>query len=114
MATIEKYQNKCGGTLFMVRYRQPSGKQTMKRGFATKKKAQDFAATVEVDKMTGSYIAPSLGRVTVGELAPAWFAIKAHLAPSYYPTLESAWRCHVKPVWGAVAVADIDLASVEE
>jgi hypothetical protein len=28
--------------------------------------------------------------------------------------LESAWRVHVRPHWGRVAVADVDLLSVEE
>ena len=38
----------------MVRYRTPQRTQTKKRGFKTKRDAQDFAATVEVEKMTGT------------------------------------------------------------
>ena len=41
----------------------------MKRGFRTKRDAQLFAATVEVSKAKGEYVAPKLGRVSVGELA---------------------------------------------
>ncbi len=88
--------------------------QTKKRGFRTKRDAQEFAATVEVEKMTGQYVAPSLGMITVGELAPAWLSRKeSDVAPSNYRTLESAWRVHVKPVWGTTRVADVDLGAVE-
>lgn len=98
----------------MVRYRQPNHKQTKRRGFTTKRAAQEFAATVEVRKMAGEYVAPSLGMVTVGELAPAWLARKqSDVAKSNYRMLESNWRCHVAPVWSDVRIADVDLADVE-
>jgi hypothetical protein len=64
--------------------------------------------------MTGTYVAPSLGMITVGELAPTWLSRKeSDVAPSNYRTLESAWRIHVKPVWGTTRVADVDLGAVE-
>lgn len=115
MATIEQYQTKNGATLYAVRFRQPNNKQTTKRGFRTKRDAQTFANDVEVKKLTGEYIAPTMGRVTVGELAPKWLARKEKAtAPSHYRTLETAWRVHVQPYWGDVAVADVDLLDVEE
>jgi integrase len=98
----------------MVRYRTPQRTQTKKRGFRTKRDAQEFASTVEVEKMTGAYVAPSLGMITVGELAPTWLSRKeSDVAPSNYRMLESAWRTHVKPVWGTTRVADVDIAAVE-
>jgi len=52
--------------------------------------AELYAATVEVTKAKGEYIVPSLGRVTVGELAPEWLARKQHVtAPSHHRMLES-------------------------
>lgn len=66
MATISKYQTAGGETLYRVRYRKPDGKQTDKRGFTTKRDAERWANRVEVSKMTGDYIAPSLGKATVG------------------------------------------------
>lgn len=123
MATVEKYfvpQKNSDGkplkplTRYMVRYRQPNGKQTKKRGLKTKRDAEDFAATVEVEKMTGSYVAPSLGMIPIAELAPAWLSRKeSDVAKSNYRMLESAWRVHVKPVWGDVRIADIELNMVE-
>jgi hypothetical protein len=114
MATVERYENADGTTLYMVRYRQPNNVQTKRRGFTTKRDAEAFAATVEVDKMRGDYVAPALGRVTVDQLGPAWLHRKQqHTAPSHYRTLETAWRVHVAPVWGPVPVADIDTLAVE-
>jgi integrase len=82
---------------------------------STKRKAQEFAEQVEVDKRSGSYVAPKLGRVTMAELAVNWLARKQKAAaPSHYRTLETAWRVHVQPRWGAVAVADVDLLGVED
>src|SRR5277367_1015965 len=68
MATISKYQTSSGATLYRVRYRTPGRGQTDKRGFKTKRDAEAFANSVEVTKARGEYVAPSLGRVTVGEL----------------------------------------------
>ncbi len=114
MATIEKYQISSGATLYAVRYRKPDHGTTMKRGFRTKRAAEAFANSVEVKKLTGEYIAPSLGRITVGELAADWLTRKKQsTAPSHYRTLESAWRVHVKPAWGAVSVAAVDVIGVE-
>ena len=98
----------------MVRYRTPGRGQTKKRGFKTKRDAERWANKTEVEKLRGDYIAPSLGRITVAELAPGWLARKKQsTAPSYYRSLESSWRVHVKPSWGPVSVADVDVLGVE-
>jgi hypothetical protein len=64
MATISRYQTVSGATLYRVRYRMPDRGQTDKRGFKTKRDAEIFAASVEVRKLTGEYVKPSLGRIT--------------------------------------------------
>ena len=45
----------------MVRYRTPQQTQTKKRGFKTKRDAQEFAATVEVEKIDRAYVEPRWG-----------------------------------------------------
>ncbi|MDT5371457.1 MAG: hypothetical protein QOC62_5888 [Mycobacterium sp.] len=114
MATISKYQTASGATLYMVRYRTPERGQTMKRGFRTQRDAQLFAATIEVAKARGEYLAPALGKITVGELAADWLARKQQSsAPSGFVMLQSAYRVHVSPRWGTVAVVDVDVLGVE-
>ena len=83
MATISSYKTRNGETRYRVRYRTPKRKQTDKRGFRTKRDAERFAATVEVAKMRGEYIPPTLGRITVEQLGPAWLERqKGHMKPS--------------------------------
>ena len=115
MATVEKYQTRSGVTLYRVRYRTPDNRQTDKRGFHTKREADQFAATVEVAKMRGEYVSPSHAKVTVGELGPAWLdRQRGHLKPSGYITMETTWRLRVQPRWGAVAIGDIRPTAVQQ
>src|SRR5258705_3538821 len=114
MATISKYQTSSGATVYRVRYRTPENRQTDKRGFVSKREAERFANTVEVAKMTGSYGAPSLGRVTVGELGAAWLdRQRGHLKPSGFRSYESVLRLHVETRWGDTRVSDIRFSDVQ-
>ena len=113
MATVSKYVNSSGNTLYRVRYRTPDNRQTDKRGFKTKRDAERFANTVEVEKMTGKYVAPSLGQITVGELGPAWLKRQVHHKPSWAARLDSSWRIHVEPKWGRRRINDIVRSEVQ-
>jgi integrase len=114
MARISRYQTASGATLYSARYYTPDRGETQRRGFTTKRDAEAFAATVEVSKLKGEYVAPALGRATVGTLAADWLDRKRQAAaPSHYRMLESAWRVHVAPRWGAVRVSDVDVLRVE-
>lgn len=115
MATISKYQTASGATLYRVRYRTPEHRQTDRRGFRTKRDAQEFAASVEVSKLKGDYISPTNARITVAELGPAWLARqRGHLKVSGYRPLEVAWRLRVAPRWGHVALGDIRPTAVQQ
>lgn len=105
---------KAGHTPYRVRYRKPNGKQTDKRGFKRKRDAEIFSATVEVDKMTGNYIAPSLGRITVGELGAKWLEGQVFDKESWGTRVESIWRVHIEPFWGTRAVLSIDSTEVRD
>ncbi len=114
MATISKYQTTGGATLYRVRYRTPENRQTDKRGFVSKREAERFVATVEVAKMRGEYVSPTLGRVTVGELGPAWLdRQQGHLKPSGFRSYDGVWRLHVEPRWGGTRVCDIRFTEVQ-
>jgi hypothetical protein len=115
MPTISKYQTSSGATLYRVRYRTPDNRQTDKRGFTTKRDAERFAASVEVSKMRGEYVAPSGARTTVGELGPGWLdRQRGHMKPSGFRTMEIEWRVRVAPRWGGVAVDDIRPTAVQQ
>jgi integrase len=113
VATRSSY-NTAQGKRYRVRYRTPDRRQTDKRGFRTKRDAEQFAATVEVAKMHGEYIAPTLGRITIRELGPAWLERRqGHMKPSGFRSYESAWRVHVEPTWGRSRVSEIRFTAVQ-
>ncbi|WP_347957941.1 tyrosine-type recombinase/integrase [Gordonia aichiensis] len=81
MATIEPYDTKAGRR-YRVIYRRPDGKQTSKRGFTTKRDAEQWSAKNTVDIMTGAYVAPAAGRRLFSDVAADWAGSQHHLAPS--------------------------------
>jgi integrase len=114
MATISRYQTASGATLYRVRYRTPDHRTTQKRGFKTKRDAEQFAATIEVAKLRGEYVAPSIGKTTIGELGPAWLARqRGHMKPSGFRSYDSAWRVHVGPRWADIRIADVRYSDVQ-
>src|SRR5699024_10697842 len=106
---IKQYSDAATGKpRYLVRYRKPSGGQTMKRGFATKESAEQWLEETESKKMRAEFVEVSAGRVTVSELSSAWLDSKRTRAKlAYMEDLETAWELHVEPVWGASRVGDI-------
>ena len=112
MASIKKYAT-AKGERWRCQYRTPEGRVTQRRGFTTKKAAEDFAATVHVSKMRGEYVDPGAAKVTIGDLGPAWLDRRSHLKPSTRRSDEIAWRVHVEPRWGRTKLADIKHSAVQ-
>lgn len=113
---IKQYTDAASGKpRYLVRYRKPSGGQTMKRGFATKKSAEQWLVETESKKMRAEFVEVSAGRVTVSELSQAWLDSKRTRAKAaYMEDLETAWELHVEPVWGGFRVGDITPDQVQE
>ena len=114
MATVHPYDIKAGRR-YLVRYMKPNGDQGFKRGFQTIEAARYWASEVEVGKHQGTYVDPRFGKLRLSTLADAWLAMKkAKLKPSSYKPLDSAWRTHVEPKWGAWQLAAIETTDVED
>lgn len=113
MATIEPYDT-TAGRRYLVRYRKPNRTQTKKRGFRTKRDAELFLASVEVSKARGEFIDVTESKALIGRLGAEWLARQTHLKPSSYRPVESAWRNHVLPVWGHIAVAHVRKTAVQQ
>lgn len=106
MASIEPYQTKAGRR-YMVRYRKPDRRQAAKKGFTTKRDAQLFAATVEVDKSQGTYIDPTAGRTTIATLGQDWLHGLVHTKPQTKLVYDGAFRNQIAPQFGDMGVAAI-------
>ncbi|MBW9118854.1 site-specific integrase [Microbacterium trichothecenolyticum] len=112
MGDIDPYETK-KGRRYRVRYRKPDKSSTDKRGFKTRKEAELFLASITMSKATGDYIDPAAGRATIEHLGPLWLEKKSTAKPSYYRSLEIAWRVYVLPKWGRYPVSGIESAAVE-
>ncbi|WP_349426000.1 Arm DNA-binding domain-containing protein [Microbacterium sp. LWS13-1.2] len=90
----------------------PAPRQTDKRGFRTKREAENFLASVETPKLRGEWVDPSRSRVRFSEIAEAWYASKIRVKPTrsgYRNSLDK----HVLPEWVDVRIVDIDHAQVQ-
>ncbi|WP_431277873.1 tyrosine-type recombinase/integrase [Leifsonia poae] len=114
MGSIDAYES-AKGRRYRVRWRDPERQQREKRGFRTKREAEQYAATVEVAMMRGTYFEASQSRVTVGELATEWLANKEQaLKPSSFSPIRIAWRVYVEPRWSGTAIGAIRPSAVEK
>ncbi len=114
MASIEPYLLKNGGIRWRVRYRTPDRRQTDKKGFKTKRDAKQFADETETSIRHGAYVAPALGKATIGECGPAWLARqRGHQKPHTQRAAEVSWRVHVEPKWKHVRLSDVRHTDVQ-
>jgi integrase len=110
--SVERYATKTGDQ-WMVRYRDLLHQPKKVRGFATKKDAQKWERDTLTAMAGGTYTDPNVGRRTVGEIAPRFFAI--HPAkPATIARYESAWRVRVERQWGSVPVRNVRVSDVKE
>ncbi|GAA4481808.1 site-specific integrase [Microbacterium panaciterrae] len=114
MGSITPYATD-GGKRYRVRFRNPDGRQTDKRGFRTKREAEIFLASIEVAKARGDFVDAAAGRVKLEDLANDWLtSAEARLKPSSYVWLEGAWRVYVQPKWGSARIAEIRHSDVQK
>ncbi|WP_308651964.1 site-specific integrase [uncultured Actinomyces sp.] len=114
MATIEPYSTKDGERRYMVRYRTPEGRQTMKRGFTRKIDAKQWLEDNESSMRRGEYVSPRAGRTTVKTLADKWAETRpAVVRPKTWDTESTLLNSRVLPRWGAVQVGRVTPSAVQ-
>ena len=107
MGSVLAYSTR-DGRRYIVRYKKPDGTHAAKRGFRTKREAEEYLASVSVSITRNQYMDPMDSRVTVGELGGTWLQNQAAvLKPSSMHPLDSSWRVHVAPKWENVEVGAI-------
>ena len=115
MGSITPYES-AKGRRYRVRYRKPDRTEAEKRGFTTMREAKLYLSMVTVSKSKGEYIDPSSSRVPVRMFADSWLRSKQPpmTKPSYYMTLERAWKNHVAPVWADREIWSIRRSEVQD
>ena len=112
MGSVESYET-AKGKRYRVQYRTPDRRNTMKRGFKTKREAEQFLAVTEVSKLRGEWVDATKARATVAEMAEAWYEaqvqIKATTRSGYRYNLDR----HVLPTWGSHRLTEISHSAVQ-
>jgi len=103
MGSIEPYDTKAGRR-YRVRFRKPDRSQTQKRGFKTKRDAEQYLATQEVAQMHGRWIDPGRSSIDVAAVAADWLAAQVHVKPSTRSGYEYSLEKHILPRWGGDTV----------
>ena len=111
MASIEK-RVRDGQTSWRTHYRTPSGAQRSK-SFTRKVDAERFRASVENSKITGTYVDPTLAKVTVGAWAERWLDGQTHLKPTTRSRYDGIVRKHIHPKWDGVRLANVSHGDVQ-
>lgn len=112
MGSIELYETAVGRR-YRVRYRKPDRSQTQKRGFRTKRDAEQYLATQEVAQMRGEWVDPRRSRVDVSIVAADWIAAQVHVKASTRSGYEYSLAKHILPRWGTTRVSDVSHGDVQ-
>src|SRR3954449_4315848 len=102
--TVTSIARRPDGT-YRPRFRDAAGKEHA-RHFKRKVDAQRWLDEMTAAMVTGQYVDPSAGRVTVREYAEHWRASQVH-RPTTAAHVETMLRRHVYPTLGDRALASV-------
>ena len=112
MGSIEAYET-TKGRRYRALYRRPDKKQTQKRGFTTKKAAELFLATTEVNIAQGRYLDPSLAKVSVADWLQTWLAARGDLRATTRSRVENIIDKHITPELGSIPIGNLTRLRVQ-
>jgi integrase len=102
------------GLRYRVRYIAPDGKPHAKSfPDRAKREAEAFMVSIESDKLRGSYVDPSAGRMTFGEFAETWLRTHSFDESSREST-EIRVRKHLIPFFGTRQLSAIKPGLIRE
>lgn len=116
MASIKKRTTTSGEHRYDVRYRDPSGRVRTKT-FRRRKDADTFANTTETDKVRGTWIDPTAGRIAFKDYADQWIRERTtrrskRLAPRTVQTYRYLLHSRILPTFGTTELAAIKVPQV--
>jgi integrase len=100
------------GKRWRARYVDADGREVAK-GFDRKADAQLWLDNQTLTIVTGTYVAPGAGTVTVGQMHDQWLTMQGHIKETTRATRASAWNTHVRDEWQGKSVADVRTSEVK-
>jgi integrase len=110
MASVKK-RERGDRVTYVARWRDPDGRQRMK-SFTKKGDADRFAATVEADKLRGTYLDPKAGMDTFEVYADRWLAAQT-FDEATREAMASRLRVHVYPVLGDKQLRQVRTSTIQ-
>ncbi|HTX94754.1 MAG TPA: site-specific integrase [Mycobacterium sp.] len=99
------------GKRWRARYVDDGSREHVK-GFDRKIDAQRWLDEVTSSVITGTYVAPSAGKITVADVHEQWAHSQGHLKATTAATRTVTWKVHVCKRWGSILVGDIQTSAV--
>jgi len=111
MASVSKKTTRNGEPRYVVRYRDPQGRNREK-WFRRKIDADRYSVTAEADKLRGAWIDPHRSRMKLADWAEEWLTTKAHRKPKTVAGYSSLLRNHVIPRFGHRELGQIRTSAI--
>lgn len=99
------------GKRWRARYVDANGREVA-RGFDRKADAQLWLDNQTSAIVTGTYVAPGAGAVTVGQMHRQWLTMQGHIKETTKATRASAWSTHVRDEWESTPVSEVQTSGV--
>ena len=112
MGSVEPYDTK-SGKRYRVQYRTPDRRNTMKRGFKTKREAEQFLAITEVSKLRGEWVDAAKSQATIGDVAAGWYEAQVQIKPTTRSGYRYTLDRHVLPAWGRFRLTEVSHGAVQ-
>lgn len=99
------------GKRWRARYVDTDGQEREKL-FGRKVDAQQWLDDITSTIVSGTYVAPGAGQVTVGQMHTQWVGTFGHLKDTTKATRETNWNAHVKDRWESTRISEIQTSTV--
>ena len=99
------------GKRWRARYVDATGHEVAK-GFERKADAHSWLDAQTSAIVTGTYVAPGAGSITVGQMYVQWLDMQGHIKETTKATRASTWTTHVRDVWEATPVSEVQTSAV--
>ncbi|HLH75034.1 MAG TPA: site-specific integrase [Chloroflexota bacterium] len=113
MAIIRRTRKRDGRTVYLVRLRDPHGKQYAV-SFETERAAKAYEAAQRADRSRGTWVDPRLGDRPFSEIAEEWLQSRPRKKSGSIARDRSILETHVVPVLGARRISSVTRLDVQK
>jgi hypothetical protein len=99
------------GKRWMARFVDDQGRENAK-SFDKRVDAQAWLDEITAAQVTGMYVEPKAGLISVGELHAKWLGTQGHLKATTVATRKYTWSAHIEQRWAPVALAAVQTSGV--